>query len=405
MCFAIPMRTMTWASACTLRLTRHYLLAPGTPAEAAGAVCGIHAQVMSAAEVSLGLRSGVPTTGIREALWTDRTLVKTFGPRGTVHLLPAASLAFWGAAFGSLPSGRSLPPALTLSPPQVTSIATAIGDALAGRFLTIDELSAEVVARAGDWAGALVMPAFQGYWPLWRMALSDAAYRGALCFGPPRGRNVTYTNPSTWLPGSEPSPADDRDPKSGSERSPFDAFRDPDQGGPAAALAMRYLSSYGPATAEQFARWAAIPVKAATAIFEALGGQLEAVQLDGKKAHLPAGTQDMSSVDSGLKLLPLFDAYTVGCHPRDLLFPGKAADRALSGGQAGNVAVMLLNGTVAGVWHQRKTGKKLAITAEPFVKLTASLKRQLESEVDRVGTLVEGTPTLMVGEVTARAHL
>jgi hypothetical protein len=363
---------------------------------------------MSAAEVSLGIRSGVPAAGIREALWTDRTLVKTFGPRGTVHLLPAAELAFWGAAFGSLPSGRSLPPALTLTPAQVTAIVTAIGDALAGRFLTVDELSSEVIARTGDWAGALVMPAFQGYWPLWRTALSEAAYRGALCFGPPRGRNVTYTNPSDWL--SPPPATTGKGPRSGnaaqregSRASTSGGTRD--EGELAQRLALRYLSSYGPATAEQFGRWAAIPVKAATAIFAALGDQLEPVLLEGTKAFLPAGTPDPSTVDSSLRLLPLFDAYTVGCHPRDLLFPGKAADRALSGGQAGNVAVILLNGTVAGVWHQKKTGKKLAITAEPFVKLTASLKRQLESEVDRVGVLVEATPALMVGEVTARAHL
>src|SRR2546430_11134802 len=31
----------------------------------------------------------------QHALWQDRSLVKTFGPRGTVHLLPAADLPMW----------------------------------------------------------------------------------------------------------------------------------------------------------------------------------------------------------------------------------------------------------------------------------------------------------------------
>ena len=43
----------------------------------------------------------------------------------------------------------------------------------------------------------------------------------------------------------------------------------------------------------------------------------------------------------GVRLLPYFDAYTVGCHPREQLFPGLAAQRALSRGQAGNVPVLL----------------------------------------------------------------
>jgi hypothetical protein len=103
--------------------------------------------------------------------------------------------------------------------------------------------------------------------------------------------------------------------------------------------------------------------------------------------------------------VPHFDAYTVGCHPRPLLFPGSAATRALSGGQAGTVAVMLLDGVVSGIWHQKRSGRRTAVTVEPIVKLTAALKRDLAERVDRIGQILEATPTLTIGEVTARAHL
>ena len=36
--------------------------------------------------------TGATCADVRRALWEDRTLVKTFGPRGTVHLLRAADL-------------------------------------------------------------------------------------------------------------------------------------------------------------------------------------------------------------------------------------------------------------------------------------------------------------------------
>jgi Winged helix DNA-binding domain len=74
-------------------------------------------------------------------------------------------------------------------------------------------------------------------------------------------------------------------------------------------------------------------------------------------------------------LLPYFDAYTVGCHPRELLFPGAAATRALNRGQAGNYPVLLINGTVAGVWHQRRQGAKTGITVEPLTRLTSAQRR------------------------------
>ena len=56
-------------------------------------MAGVHAQVLSAAEISAAMRvDGATRDDVRRALWDDRTLVKTFGPRGTVHLLPAADL-------------------------------------------------------------------------------------------------------------------------------------------------------------------------------------------------------------------------------------------------------------------------------------------------------------------------
>ena len=84
------------------RLARHALLAPAPAerlADVVGAVCGIHAQMMPAAELSLGLRvAGVTRRDIAAALWEDRALVKSYGIRGTLHLFPAQELPLWMAA-------------------------------------------------------------------------------------------------------------------------------------------------------------------------------------------------------------------------------------------------------------------------------------------------------------------
>src|SRR5687768_16924874 len=94
--------TMSWPEVWSRRLARHALLDRAPPSrltDIAGEVCGIHAQVMPAAELSLGVRvAGITRQDVRAALWDDRRLVKTYGLRGTIHLFPAHDLPLWMAA-------------------------------------------------------------------------------------------------------------------------------------------------------------------------------------------------------------------------------------------------------------------------------------------------------------------
>jgi len=81
---------------------------PDELAGVAGVVGGIHAQVMSAAEISLALRvRDAMAADVRSAVVTDHSLIKTFGARGTVHLMPASGLGHWMAALRALPAQRS----------------------------------------------------------------------------------------------------------------------------------------------------------------------------------------------------------------------------------------------------------------------------------------------------------
>lgn len=381
-------RRWSWAQVCARRLDRHGLAAPARdlrPAEVVAAICGAHAQVLTAGELSVGLRiAGLTRGDVQHALWTEHSLVKTFGPRGTVHLLPTEELPVWTGALSQLPVQSGMPPDVRLTDEQTDEVVAAIEDALEDTELTMEELSDAVVARTGSWAGDLVMPAFQELWPRWRQAVGTASRRGALCFGHNRGRKVTYTSPRRWLPGFEP--AEGR--------------------GAAGELLRRYLRGYGPATPQQFAKWLGAPPRWATELFEELGDELEPVELDGSRAWLVAGdASPPSQAPEGLRLLPYFDAYTVGCHPRELLFPGLAAERALNRtGQAGNFPVLLLDGTVAGVWHQRRSGRRLAVTVEPLEPLRGPRRRELDQQVERIGEFLGCQPELTIGTVTAGAH-
>jgi hypothetical protein len=161
----VPPASLSWSDVTSRRIARHALTEPATdlgPADIAGVLCGAHAQVGSAAEFSIGRRiAGATRADVQRAVWEDRTLVKTFGPRGTVHLLSTADLPMWTGALSALPSSVPMhPEPVRFTPEQADEVIAAIGDALAEGELTIDELTGAIVDRTGPWAGERTMEAF-----------------------------------------------------------------------------------------------------------------------------------------------------------------------------------------------------------------------------------------------------
>jgi hypothetical protein len=195
---------------------------------------------------------------------------------------------------------------------------------------------------------------------------------------------VTYTNPHRWLPAFRPADGDT-------------ALRD---------LVTRYLHAYGPATPQHFARWLGVSPRYAARLFATLAADLERVELDSEPGWTVAGdTGTPPRPHRGVRLLPYFDAYVVAAQPRDRLYPGAAAVRALTpSGQAGNYPVLLVDGLVGGVWHQRRSDRRLVLTVEPLRELTAPQLRELAEEAELIGAVMEATPTLTVGPVTVGAH-
>ncbi|MDJ0345593.1 crosslink repair DNA glycosylase YcaQ family protein [Streptomyces sp. PH10-H1] len=160
------------------------------------------------------------------------------------------------------------------------------------------------------------------------------------------------------------------------------------------------------ATPATFAKWLAAPGRWAAELFDSLAGELQQVDFDGATAWVVAGDTVFPAAEPrGVRLLPYFDAYVVACQPRERLYPGRAAERALTpGGQAGNHPVLLVDGTVAGVWHQRRSGRRLDITVETLRPLTVPQLGELDGQAGRIGEILEGTPRLTIGDVPVGAH-
>jgi hypothetical protein len=376
------MRSFTWESACQRRLARQRLLiaAPSTQlVDTVRAVGGIQAQILSAAELALGARvAGITRQDVQMALWEEHTLVKTYGPRGTLHLLPADELPLWMAALRAAETLGGPPwyQRMGLESSQADDLLDAIADALDGHCLTRKELADEVTRRVGEWARERLLSA-------WGELLAPAALAGKLCFGPGTASQVSFVRADQWIGHWE-------------DHDPHEALVE---------LCRRYIATYGPVTHQDIAHWFRLKPDQARGLMASLAAELEAVDFIGRRAWLLAGDALVGSYEAGetsLWLLPQYDCYLLGSGPREHIVPEVARPRVNTYGRgrfesATGLPVLLIDGSVAGIWERRKQGKWNELRVESFIDLTAWQHARLEVEAARIGAFLGVTVALSLG--------
>jgi hypothetical protein len=139
-------------------------------------------------------------------------------------------------------------------------------------------------------------------------------------------------------------------------------------------------------------------------VFAASGSAVDLVTVDGAEAWVNAGDVGPSPARRSVRLLPYFDALSIGYQPREDMFSGRAAERALARGQAGNFPVVIVDGVVRGVWHQRRKGRRIELTVETWSALSGTRLKALEVQAARVAEILEGEPSLTLGPVTVGPH-
>lgn len=359
------------------RLSRHYLLdRAARPAllDVVTALGGLHAQVMSAGEGIAGARiDGLTPDDIRTALWQDRTLVKTWAMRGTLHLLPAREYSLYVAALRTKANHRTAAWVKYLglrSLDEVDAIIEGVRMALDGHCLTREQLADAVAAQNG-----LPPQVREVLLSGWGSLLKPAAYQGYLCFGPSQGQAVTFVRPDQWLGEAWP------------EQDSAAALRE---------IILRFLATYGPATRDDFALWWG--VRPGRGPFDALTGELEAVEVAGVKAWaLPGTVAQILALDIAppVRLLPMFDPFVFAAQShRRLFFDAPFKDRIYR--TAGWIsATVIVDGRIAGVWETVKGKAGLTLKADLFAPPTAATRAGIEAEAERLGTFL-GQPIAAV---------
>src|SRR3954463_1283714 len=151
----MPELPLTWRAVLAGRLERQYLTTRVRGDQALKVVsrlCGLHAQVMSSAELTLAARvDGLSPDAVATALWTDRSLVKTWAVRGTLHLLPADELPTWLAALSTYRHfEKPLWQRAFISLDLLNQIIEVASESLADSLLTREELATAVATRTGS---------------------------------------------------------------------------------------------------------------------------------------------------------------------------------------------------------------------------------------------------------------
>ncbi|GAB3914724.1 winged helix DNA-binding domain-containing protein [Larkinella knui] len=330
------------------QLTQTTLATPGETVAWFGAVQG---QEYAAGKWALGNRLPGSTDADIEQAIADRTLIRTWPMRGTLHFVAAADI-HWILELNQ-PRSQNLYAShfrqLELSETVIAKSKAVFEKALlGGKHLTRSELKT-ILEQAG-------IPAHEN-----RLGflLVRASCDRLICHGVRRGKEFTFTLLDEWIPAPKPLLRDEA----------------------LAEWTRRYFTSHGPATLADFSWWSGLTLTDAKAGMEMVKGGFVSEVIEGQTYWMPASLPTTSATTA--YLLPVYDEYLVAYKDRSAPLGGLNPEQIAASGNGIFSPVIVIDGRVAGTW--RRTLKKNAVLLETtlFHSLSAAQNQALLDAQDR----------------------
>jgi hypothetical protein len=325
-------------------------LDPDSPAPTAVAAtvrcAGVQAQDLAASRLAVRARSEPLTAAdVVQACDRDRTLVRTWLMRGTLHMVAAQDLRWMLALLGPRLVARQRRRRYELGVDDTTCarLLAAAPTVLAAGPLTRSQLITGFAEQ-----GVAIDP--RGQAPVHAAFFLSAS--GLTCRGPDQGREPTYVLLEDWVGQTSANPTG--------------------IGDPARELARRYFDAFAPASRQDFQSWSGLPARVATAAMTEL--DLSPIELDGS-APVPSDQRlwapsPQRPAGDGWRLLPAFDTYLVGYRRRDLACEPSMARRIYAGGGWIHPSVVH-RGRLVGTWRLR-SAQPATLSVEMFDLAKAS---------------------------------
>ena len=325
-------------------------------------VCGIQAQDALAATLAVRSRSaGLFVNDVEQARVHDRSIVRTWGPRATLHLLASDDIGWLLSLFGPVfvAGDRRRREELGLSEEICVRGMHIIRDVLAKlgpltRAEIVEHLAINGIQLAGQARPHL---------------LARAALEGLICFGPDRGSEPTYVLLRDWVDQEY----------AGHALSEDEAY---------AELTRRYLSAYGPATPGDQAAWSGLSLSKTRAAWQRIEGELLEVETTDSLVWMlktqASRLNELPPITPIVRLLPRFDIYLLGYKKRDLAVPSQFAKHINAGGGIVHPTV-LVDGRIVGTWKSKREKNDFVVMVEPFEWLESEINGGIKAEVEDIG--------------------
>jgi hypothetical protein len=358
----VKAKSFTSHQVAAFRLTRHHLSddSRGSLPSICSDVGGIQAQVMSAAELSLWTRRRSTTRAeVQAALWQRRDLVKTTSMRMTLHLIAARDFQLYISAMksSSMAHVERMLRRTGASAKHIGMMIETVMEALTDGPKTQQEL----LARAREKAETGMRKWLQHTWSAMRPAILE----GLVCYGPPRGAEVTFVRVDQWLPAQKSIDGD--------------AAR--------LQLARRFLAAYGPATHRDFAKWSGLGTVLAKRAFDDLAGVVESVLVDSipnVTLRRDVAAISEASVSDAPRLLPSFDTFLLAHASKDHVI-APAFYKRVYRNQGWISPVVIVRGRAIAVWFLEERTRASTVDVRPFAALDRRTRAGIDAEAQALG--------------------
>lgn len=321
---------------------------------------GLQAQDSAAAALQVRVRSvGLTGDDVRRAIEEDRSVVRTWAMRGTLHLIPAEDIRWITSLVG--------PPALSASRGRLDFHGLDEETRNRGIRLIRDILSENGPLTRAEIAERLAPHGIPVAGQAAPHLLRCAAFAGVLCNGPARGSKDTFVVLDNWVSTEPELPRETA----------------------LAELARRYLKSYGPASPEDMAAWAGLPIRDARKAWGLISRNLVEVEAAGKPAWvLTEGANRLDEVRGecprAVRLAGAFDTYLLGYRTRDLALAPEYAKRVNAGGGIIRPTV-LVHGRAIGTWRTKRLTRRIEVSTEPFEEFDNIVAEGIKGEIMDLG--------------------
>jgi DNA glycosylase AlkZ-like len=325
-----------------------------------GWLCAVQAQDYAAAKWALGLRMQNTTDEIIEQAFASGDILRTHVMRPTWHFVSPTDIR-WLLALtaprvnaGNASQYRRL----ELDDALFMHSNAVLAEALqGGKQLTRSELIS-VLQRANIVADDLLRFTY---------IIMRAELDGVICSGARRGKQFTYALLD--------------------ERAPQARILDRDEA--LAALTMRYFTSHGPATLQDFVWWSGLTVSDTRTGLDMVTPKLMHEVVNGQAYWFSSSTSYAKAQSRTVYLLPNFDEYIVGYTDRSAVFDASHIQKLDARGNVLFQHTIVLDGQVVGTWKRTITKDSVLLTPSLFTTLTRSETSALIESANRYGAFLD----------------